>query len=143
MRLEDRFWNKVNKGGPDECWEWKSTLSHNDYGKFYLNGIMVRAHRVSYEFAHGPIPTGLQVCHRCDNRKCCNPAHLFLGTPADNTQDMVHKNRAGSPGFSRGEIQIRNRYQLQQGTQCELAAEYGVTQSTIHLIVRGKHHKGV
>lgn len=77
----------------DECWNWKSSITHRGYGEFtYLNKLL-RAHRASYEVFKGEIPKGLFVLHTCDNRRCSNPNHLFLGTNKDNMQDMVNKNR--------------------------------------------------
>lgn len=98
-----RFWEKVDKRGDDECWEWKGTRDRRNYGHFSpLGGERTRqAHRVAYEMLHGPQPSHLFVCHRCDNPPCCNPAHLFLGTAADNTHDMLAKGRgaASNPDF--------------------------------------------
>ena len=141
MQLKERFWHKVLVLGLLDCWEWQGKKNHNGYGKFYLDGKEVRAHRFVYELAYGPIPAGLQICHACDNRACCNPAHLFAGTPADNMQDMASKNRAAHVTLTPAQIrEIRKRY-IRRPTQEELAAEYGVSSSTIHLIVSHKHHK--
>jgi HNH endonuclease len=74
------------------CWEWKGGTV-NGYGYFNFEGKYYRAHRASYLMFRGPIPTGLFVCHHCDNRSCCNPYHLFLGTAKDNTHDMMKKGR--------------------------------------------------
>lgn len=94
----DRFWRGVVRGAPDECWPWKDTLNHRGYGVFGRLGKQWRAHRVSYELHVGPIPEGMAICHRCDNRLCVNPKHLFVGSHADNVKDMVAKGRQrGAP----------------------------------------------
>lgn len=89
--LEDRFWPKVIKG-PD-CWGWNASTVKG-YGKIWLSGRNEPAHRVSYELHFGPIPEGLVVRHKCDNRACTNPEHLELGTTADNQRDKVVRGRS-------------------------------------------------
>ncbi len=87
--MSNRFWDKVNKDG-DNCWEWQAA-TRDGYGMFWFNGKIVPAHRVSWELSFGKIPSGMQVLHTCDNRKCVSPLHFFLGTQADNLQDAVNK----------------------------------------------------
>lgn len=92
--LEQRFWPKVKIGEPDECWEWQAAENGDGYGHIGKGNGMVSSHRVAWELTHGPIPDGLCVLHKCDNRKCCNERHLFLGTNMDNILDMVNKGRS-------------------------------------------------
>lgn len=94
--LAEKFWPKVEKAEPDGCWEWKANRDRGGYGRMTVAGTPRKidsAHRVAWQLTNGPIPDGLWVLHRCDNRGCVNPAHLFLGTRTDNVRDMMAKGR--------------------------------------------------
>jgi hypothetical protein len=95
----DRFWNRVDSsGGPDACWPWLGCIFKNaGYGCVSFKKKLVGTHRVAWSLVNGDIPAGMWICHRCDNRICCNPAHLFLGTPRDNVLDMIAKGRGVPP----------------------------------------------
>lgn len=102
--VSTRFWNRtvVTETG---CWEWQGTRNEHGYGGVSVNGRWRKAHQVSWELTHGPIPHGMELLHSCDNPPCVNPDHLSLGTHRDNMHDMSVKGRAhGSlPGRPRNE----------------------------------------
>ena len=96
----DRFWSKVAVGKPADCWEWQAyTCKKTGYGVFRkTRQKLMKAHRMAYEITHGEIPEGegwhgTVIRHTCDNRKCCNPAHLAPGTQYDNIQDRNRRGR--------------------------------------------------
>lgn len=90
--LRRRFWNKVKIGPTSECWEWNHYTTSLGYGQYLLFGRKLRAHRVAYIFfTREIIPEGLFACHSCDNKKCCNPRHIWLGTNRQNQLDAAKK----------------------------------------------------
>lgn len=131
-----RFFTKVNKI-PNGCWEWTGGYHKFGYGRF-ANNV---AHRVSYAYHNGPIPKGLCVCHKCDNPKCVNPEHLFLGTRKDNNLDRTSKGRT----FKGSQVTI-SRFTEQQVLDIrsssksisELSKQYGVGYNTIWTIIKRK-----
>lgn len=154
--LADRFWPKVAKKGPDDCWHWTGAKDSKGYGQIRVSldkpntSRNLIAHRVAWELTNGPIPDGLVACHTCDTPSCVNPSHIFLGTIRDNALDMVSKGRDGH-GDMRGEshgcakltesdvIEIRRRYAAGGVSMTAIASEYGVHKTTIQQIVRRKH----
>lgn len=163
--IEKRFWKKVLRSlDPNKCWLWRAGKL-GLYGGFRYGPRMHLAHRMSWMFAHGELPPPhVKVCHKCDNRLCCNPSHLFLGTQQQNIADMVSKGRQ-----ARGEalskilvvtsakgvdlplhklndgqvIDIRERYAAGGIRQHQLATEYGVSYQVIGYVVRGQAWKHV
>lgn len=157
----DRFWAKVDKSaGNDACWIWTGYIHWKGYGQFSVSAQKRtrRAHRVAYEIKYGKIPDGAFVCHKCDNRSCCNPAHLFLGSPQDNTSDMIIKGRQSQGEYHslrtpRGEAHrnhkltretvesIRKRYESGGTSQRSLAAEFNVSKTLIANILHKRAWK--
>jgi hypothetical protein len=99
LSLLERLLNKIKINEVTDCWEWQASVNNIGYGFIRDEGKMRTAHRVSYEQHIGPIPLGKQVLHTCDNPKCVNPNHLWIGTIKDNMQDKVKKGRCNSIGM--------------------------------------------
>jgi hypothetical protein len=139
--LMERFWSKVDKRG--ECWEWTASKFKDGYGAFSVSGKILPAHRFAYTLTKGPIPDGLFVLHSCDNRACVNPAHLRVGTDADNKQDVVERKRLagvrnGYAKLSEAEVvEIRNSYSAGERQQA-IATRYGITQACVSYIINRK-----
>lgn len=152
MIADELFWSKVAKGGPDDCWEWQGQRQLSGHGNVKRRALSARsigAHRYSWYLATGSMPGDLCVCHRCDNPPCVNPAHLFLGSQADNLRDMREKGRGRNTPAPRGidnqnayvpdEVirEIRETAASGMWSQKAIARRYGLGETTISTWVRG------
>lgn len=132
------------------CWMWQSTLNFHGYGVFGWNETEVRANRVSYELFNGPIAEGLIVRHTCDTPACVQPAHLILGTMADNSRDMTDRERqCRGEKFSSSKLtdsavrEIRDLYASGTALQRDLAQRFGISQTTVSTVVNRKAWKHI
>lgn len=159
--LVDRFWKKVDKRGPDDCWNWLAAADPKGYGRLGSGeGKTTRlSHRISWEIHRGPIPEGeghhgTCVCHTCDNSSCVNPAHLFLGTVTDNNADMVRKGRqnGGGPAGSKHwnaklcetDVRcIRDVHAMGNASQKWLAEFFGISNTMVCDIIKRNNWKHV
>lgn len=143
MALIERFWSKVNKRGPNECWEWIAGANKAGYGSFRVEGKLEIASRVAFFLTHGRWPYPFCL-HTCDNPPCCNPAHLFEGTNKDNQEDKCRKNRQyraqGTLSWSskltdEEVIEIRDQYAKGLNTKLGLSKEFRVSRRLIRRII--------
>jgi hypothetical protein len=153
----ERFENRVDRRGPDECWAWLGYKSEKGYGLFGKSKI--RAHRLAFFLAHGRWPEPMCL-HRCDNPACCNPSHLFEGEASDNSMDMVLKNRQARGdrhnsvtrpetvprGSNNGQAKLNEsdipviRSLVRSGWSIrEVASERGISRSQVQRIAAGEH----
>lgn len=149
--IEQRFWPKVQKG--EGCWLWTGCRDHHGYGQINRGGHAgghVKAHRLSFELANGPLPPGAHVLHRCDTPACVRPDHLFLGDHTTNMRDMWAKGRGRCDGGGRRGSQ-NNNHRLTESQVAEilgrhrggepsrkLGREFGVSKTLVLLISSGK-----
>lgn len=143
-----------SKTPKESCWEWGGSKTFTGYGRVWIDGKHVYAHRLAWELTNGEIPKGMHICHRCDNPPCCNPEHLFLGTDADNTTDKMQKGRYKKGTVVRGQSHklaklsendvraIRAAYRPGKGGgdfgSKPLAKKYGVAHSLVWRIIKRK-----
>lgn len=158
--LRERLYSRI-KITPNGCWEftgYRSAGGYGELGRGRRGEGNIRAHRAAWELEHGPIPTGMSVCHACDNPPCCNPDHLFLGTHRANMRDMTSKGRgAGADGGQNARAKLTRQqiedirvqyvrdYRVGRGgtrsNASELAIEFGITPQYVSQIVRGLWRK--
>lgn len=148
--ISPRFWDKVQI--TNDCWNWQAAKIKDGYGVFYTPDGVTTAHRYIYQQLVGAIPPGYYVCHHCDNPSCVNPTHLFVGTPAENSEDMKRKGRQFRPAgeeCSRSKLTaaavmfIRALRPASLPEFALLAAKFGVRPQAIAKAARGETWKQV
>lgn len=147
MNTAYEFWQRVSKS-ESGCWLWAGAVDTRRYGSLKWNGKQARSHRIAYTLANGSIPQGaghhgVVVMHSCDNRLCCNPAHLKLGSQADNMTDMKAKGRR--KGIGSGQANGRAKLTIKQVVAIRsdvrgkrtIAPEYGISPAQVQRIRNG------
>lgn len=146
--LSEAFHEKYTKT-PSGCWEWNACMSTAGYGKMTRDRKTQGAHRIAWKLYHGEIPDGQHVCHTCDNRKCVNPDHLFLGSRQDNMDDMKRKRRhkygAAHPHAKLSEADVLEIFRLRQKgwSLKQIANHFNVDRFPISKIVVGDHWRSM
>lgn len=146
--VRDKFWEYVQVGSENECWPWQGSKTHG-YGVLDAGHKTMTAHRFAYELVNGPVADGLEVRHTCDNRPCCNPAHLLTGTRQDNNQDRRDRNRSArgeksaSARLTEAQVSEIRRLRLAGDEYWKIAEKYSISISTARAAARGKTWKCV
>lgn len=143
--IERKFWRHVDKNGPihpvhGQCWSWTGKILSNDYGALtdFPTGITILAHRLSWQIHFEKVESKkIYVCHKCDNRSCVNPAHLFLGTHQQNQEDMAKKERCGQAKLTIKLVKEIRLLRIKGWSYKRLALKYGVCDTNIgHIVTR-------
>lgn len=138
-----RFWKKIEKKSPDECWLWIAGKGTHGYGRFVCDGKTRTASRVSYEIHFGKVLEKEIVCHMCDNPSCVNPSHLWKGTHKQNAIDRNTKGRGNHYTILplHKQAEIAHLWYTQDLIQREIAEKYNISRSLVNKIIRMKHFK--
>lgn len=139
------FWSRLRSSDSDSCWEWTGHTV-GGYGRLTYAGRRQMAHRLAWSLTNGEIPNGMDVLHRCDNPPCCNPAHLFLGTHADNMADMARKGRAQKrkgeqhpcAKLTAESVRDIRRLRAEGLTLARIGRQVGTHLSNVSLVLNGK-----
>ena len=137
-----KIWDHIQRGDDAECWEWTRGRNAYGYGVVRHEGKTRIVTRLVWEDVHGEPPGDLCVCHTCDNRGCCNPAHLFLGTRAENIRDMHQKGRYVRGNLKLSDRDARKLLSMTEASAAELAARFGVSKSLVFKLRKDKRDHG-
>lgn len=147
--IDDAFFAERSKlNAQTGCVEWTRYVAETGYGTVKHRGKQYSAHRFAWMNKHGPVPNGMVICHKCDNRRCINVDHLFLGTTLDNVQDKISKGRlrvakGEESGTSKLSVEQVKQIMLDKRPQRLIAQNHGVSQATVSLIKTRKVWRSV
>lgn len=155
--IAERFWENVKKGS--DCWQWQGAMMGRGWRERKSYGIIaegapseknIPAHRLSWILHYGPIPHGMMILHKCDNRSCVRPDHLFVGTAKDNTQDMLRKGRDGIRGSKCSwaklleyQIILIRRFAKEGASYSFIAEKLGIHETHVRSIIKRKFWRHV
>lgn len=150
-QVREKLLANIRKNEVCGCWNWLGNCQNNGYGRLKFRNVRSLAHRVSWQVFRGEIPKGMCILHSCDNPRCVNPDHLFLGTKDDNNQDMIEKGRdrkvcgekSPKAKLTVGQVRELRRLYLEGVKIYQLAPIFGINRSSIGAIVRRKTWKHV
>lgn len=137
--VEQRFWAKVDRsGGENACWEWQGSRVLG-YGQIMHEGKLYTTHRLAYLLTRGRIDKGLHVLHHCDNKACCNPKHLHLGTPKDNAREAALRKRHPRQQLSMTDaFRVLSRYAIDEVPRSQIAKEFGCSVTVVRNVTNGE-----
>lgn len=147
---EQEFWRRARRDA-NGCLVWIRRLDQNGYAPIFRRGRWTKAHRLAWEFSNGKVPSGMNVCHRCDNRACIEPTHLFVGTQSDNMRDCENKGRANHPVGERNNkakltseevLELRRRRAAGE-SMYRLGKVFGIARQSVRSIILGRHWRHV
>ncbi len=138
----EKFWQKVDKTAPNGCWNWMAGCTSGGYGEFWFGKKIWSTHRLAWWLTYGYIPKNKMILHKCDNRRCVNPEHLYPGTNTDNMRDRLNRGKCprgethpNSKMTVKKVIELRQRYAAGNETVMELGLIYGMSQSSVSNII--------
>jgi hypothetical protein len=140
-----RLASRIERRGPDDCWPWTGSVSHNGYGRMYACGRSHNATRLLWSLVHGDIPQGFLICHHCDNPSCMNLRHLYLGTPADNMRDRTARGRTKGPKGERNhsakltedDVRLMRQMRNKGASLTEIMQRFNITACPASMAYRG------
>ena len=147
----ERMERFTKRAGPDECWEWQGSRSTAGYGHIKVDDRLTPAHRIAFTMAKGPIPPGKIIMHSCDNRRCCNPAHLSIGTKKENAADMLQKGRANKATGLRhhaakltpADIDQARALKARGVSLSAIGRQFGVDRTTVRNAITGRTWRSI
>lgn len=139
INTTDTILSKVYKNEHSGCWEWQGSKNNEGYGQVSYQGKIHLVHRLTYELIIGRIESDMYVCHKCDNPKCCNPAHLFIGTPRDNQIDCRLKNRNPTSKINYNNALKIKRLFNDGYSRKEISQQYSISYQQVCRIINGKY----